>query len=76
MSCQRITCCPDDMFLYRSNTAGDALGDIDNPGVAGMSNPNCPTDYRWGGLACVRAVGEICSTGYHWTGSACVPDES
>lgn len=73
MSCERISCCPDDPFVYRSNTASDAKGDADNPDVAGPSNPNCPTGYRFGGLACVRAVGTICSTGYVWNGTACVP---
>lgn len=69
-----ITCCPDDRIgEHQSNQATDSYGSAGSTAVAGMSNPNCPEGYIWGGLACVRVqTPQVCSTGYTWNGSACV----
>lgn len=68
MSCKVTTCCDRDDLAFKSSNATDA----DNA-VKGPSNPNCPTNYLWGGLSCVRVVSpQTCSPGYFWNGAACV----
>lgn len=78
--CKSITCdsC-DDRFSFKSIEADDAEGASEDFGsYAGPSNPNCPDDYIWGGLACIPDNGygyyQSCSTGFKWAGSYCAPD--
>lgn len=69
-----ITCCEDDRLgEHAANQATDAAGSAGSTSDEGMVNPNCPTGYLWGGLACVREQNpQVCSTGYTWNGTACV----
>jgi hypothetical protein len=53
VTCETITCCPDDPFIYRSQTASDAGGAVDTLHDIGQPNPNCPVGYHWNGVTCV-----------------------